>query len=295
MMVTADATRHVAAEVRPLADAMLERLRAYAERAEIGGSLRRGKADVKDIEIVVLNPTADFYAYTEKLVEGGHAEKALYGEKQTTRWGERYRGLLVQGVKVEVFTADSDNWGYQFWLRTGPGDANQGMVTALKYRCGAFNVGDGYLWRGEHKLHVADEATLFKLFGIPFLEPGARTAAAYRVALGQPVHAWGDPTPYVILPKDEALDDAAIRYPATWTRESSAWAKGRGLDQSSVDAIEADRAHFRRLAAENRERERPRAETFEAWWVEHGKERQHMYDGLQALEVGRTVTPEKRR
>jgi hypothetical protein len=292
-MVTTEATRHAAAEVRPLADAMRARLSAYAERAEIGGSLRRGKADVKDIEIILLNPTADFYAYTGKLIEGGHAEQAVYSDGKH-RWGMKYRGLLVQGVKVEIFTADSDNWGYQFWLRTGPGDANQVMVTALKYRCGAFNVGDGYLWRGEHKLHVADEVTLFKLFGIPFLEPGARTAAAYKAALGQPSHAWGDPTPYVILPKDEALDDAVIRYPSTWTRENVAWAKGRGLDQSAVDTIEADLAHFRRLAAENREREQARSETFETWWAEHGEERTKMYDGLRGLEVGRTVEVERK-
>lgn len=205
-MVADDATRHAAAEVRPLADAMRERLSAYAERAEIGGSLRRGKADVKDIEIVVLNPTPDLYVYTEKLVAGGHAEKAVYSDGKH-RWGMKYRGLLVQGVKVELFCADSDNWGYQFWLRTGPGDANQAMVTALKYRCTAFRVDDGYLWRGEHKLHVADEVTLFKLFGIPFMAPDARTAAAYKLALGRPEHAWGDPAPYVILPKEIALLD----------------------------------------------------------------------------------------
>jgi hypothetical protein len=216
--MTTTAPRHEATDVRPVADAMVERLRAYAERAEIGGSLRRGKADVKDIEIVILNPKSTFYEYTERLVDGGHAEKAIYNDGKT-RWGKKYRGLLVKGVKVEIFVADDDNWGYQFWLRTGPGDANRHMVTALKQRCRRFYLDDGYLWVSyasmelpPSKLSVPTEADLFALFGIPYLEPSARTVAAYKNTLAASGHAWGDPTPYIIQPRDVALLDADRGY-----------------------------------------------------------------------------------
>jgi hypothetical protein len=47
---------------------------------------------------------------------------------------------------------------------------------------------------------------------------------------------------------------------------------------------------FRRIAAENRERERERAEAFAAWWAEHGDARTRLYEGLRGLPVPHDFT-----
>ena len=191
--------RHRAADVLPLAETLLDRLRSRAERVEIAGSLRREAYDVKDVELLVMSPTAAFYDYTEQLVAGGHAEKAIYADGKQ-RWGLKYRGLTIQGIKIELFTADRDNWGYQYWLRTGPGNANKYLMSVRASGSGArFHFRDGYAWAHEQRLRLASEADFFALCGLPEIEPRRRSEKLYRQLFGEG-HVWGDPATFVIAP-----------------------------------------------------------------------------------------------
>src|SRR6185369_17955116 len=97
---------------------LVELLRPACECIEIAGSVRRGKPEVHDAEVVII-PTPDLLPLTDNLIEYGTAQYALYGEKRTKRWGQNYRGLLFKGIKCELFMANEENWGYQLVLRTG--------------------------------------------------------------------------------------------------------------------------------------------------------------------------------
>lgn len=175
--------------VRPYAEALRDRLAEHATRVEIAGSLRRGKPMVKDVDLVALNPTPGFYEYLDGLIDSGKCRKAVYGESQKTAWGMKRRGLEFDGMKFEVYTADSDNWGYQFWLRTGPGEANTHIMTVLKRNESPLRFVDGYAYLNGVKVPIRDEHTLFGLLGMPYVAPAERDAPLYWKLMSVPAGA----------------------------------------------------------------------------------------------------------
>jgi hypothetical protein len=208
------------AQAREIVERLVERIAGRCERIEIAGSIRRGRADVKDAEIVVI-PTADLFADLDEMVAQGAIRKALYGEQGLTRWGTAYRGLVFDGLRVEIFTADVHSWGNQFWLRTGPGDANQFVMKWLIWKRAPLRFQGGHVWHSanwlqaggvwaaddKRKLSLREEADLFAVLGMPEIEPGLRSDLIYRGVLGRRDHAL--PTDFgrwaVPEPRQEAL------------------------------------------------------------------------------------------
>jgi DNA polymerase/3'-5' exonuclease PolX len=161
-----------------------------AGKVIMAGSVRRRSALVNDVELVVMPPErAAFFARLDKLVLDGVIEKSVYSNG-TYRWGDTYRGLDFQGIRIEVFSATPENVGYITWLRTGPGKANQEVMESL----GGWPVrfDEGMAWyttyedkvkRLQYKLRVPDETTLFRLIGMQYMPPERRTADAYKLKL----------------------------------------------------------------------------------------------------------------
>jgi hypothetical protein len=191
-------------------------IRPYCTRLEIAGSIRRGKPEVKDAELVAI-PGAGLLSFLDALVEQGRIQKAEYGESRSHRWGPKYRGLIWQGLRVEIFLTDAASWGYIYWLRTGPGDGNQTLVTLLGTHKAPIRVREGQVWASrnwtynakkkqwngedERQVQVPDEATWFALIGVAFIPPGKRTDDLYgRLIKHRHDHQWGDPTPHIIRP-----------------------------------------------------------------------------------------------
>jgi hypothetical protein len=177
------------------------------QRIAIAGSIRRGRADIGDCELVII-PNKRWKAATDELLTRGIFAKQLVGEKQQTRWGDKLRwGIhLESGVPVQMFTADTQNWGYKLWLHTGPGDANDTLVTVDGIRNRNGHVGilprslifrDGRLWKlpravarrydgdmtipvGSEIIPVPEEEDLFAAVGLPWLPPDVRGVSIYQ-------------------------------------------------------------------------------------------------------------------
>ena len=156
------------------------------------GSIRRGKAEVKDIELAILPATiTDLFGVTRSapgLLD--HQLAPVLGSRWLVRhmerpaWGDRLRRLYcpAEAVTVELWIADSaDNWGNVLAIRTGPADFGRLLVT--QWSAGGLmppGMGqrDGYLWRGTERLPCPDEAALFAALGVGSVpEPRERTAA----------------------------------------------------------------------------------------------------------------------
>lgn len=176
-----DGKRISAKEAKDRAESVVFELADLCQKIEIAGSLRRGKIDVGDVEIVAWPKDAPtLLARLDVLVATGKIKKSIYSDGRT-RWGAKYRGLSVDGLRVEVFLADQHNWGYVYWLRTGPGEANQYVMQQLIYQNAPYRPIEGYWWAGKHKISVPDEPTLFKLLGIPrVIPPSERSIKAYH-------------------------------------------------------------------------------------------------------------------
>lgn len=171
------------------------------DRWEFAGSLRRQCPTVGDIEHVLIGLSAApawpseqvlFEGAIEppcpqpmvpqramQLIENGTLTLARYGESGTTRCGDRYIGLMFEGVKHELFIATPENWGLILAIRTGSADFSRELVTALRPR--GFKADGGRLMRrtrgpGEEweTIQAPDEATVFEAAGLPITPPEKR-------------------------------------------------------------------------------------------------------------------------
>ncbi len=163
----------------------------------VAGSIRREMTSVKDGEIVALctpEQERNLLARLDGLVLAGKVSKANYSDTSTPsyRWGNKYRGLQVgsreNGMKVEIFLATPDNFGYIYWLRTGPGDANMELMTRLSYLHAPVRFEDGKAWWVTYEgsalskkcqLRVPDEDALFGMLNMRYVPPKDRTEGMY--------------------------------------------------------------------------------------------------------------------
>lgn len=157
----------------------------FRVNAGICGSIRRQKSFVGDIEIVA-ESTPKLLALMDKLLLDGVYTKADYNGKP--RWGDKYRGVMFQGMKCEVFLADYHNLGYITWLRTGPGDANQYIMNVMKAQKSPVRFIDGHAWICDYHndeptpvqmLSIPNEYALFGLLRMPYIDPWERSLETY--------------------------------------------------------------------------------------------------------------------
>jgi hypothetical protein len=169
---------------------------------------RRNRGKPPASKAGVLIPKDSLWTNLDEMLGQGMIAKADYNSK--TRWGDKHRGLVYEGVKIEIFTADEDNWGYQLWLRTGPAEGGETFMKAINSRSNLRAI-DGYLWHGtkwqrnekdkwdssdRRKLSIPDEAAFFNLIGIEPVSPSWRSPAMYQ-KLWNNNHQWGDATLYI--------------------------------------------------------------------------------------------------
>lgn len=131
-----------------VAEALVEHLRPACERIEIAGSIRRGKAEVKDIELVCVpdltrvprraplefgKPVPPSYkTELDRLI----GEMAAAGDVSVDLKGDRMKKLYLRyaGIHVDVFiNLPPSQWGVQLAIRTGPADFSHWLVTQRKY------------------------------------------------------------------------------------------------------------------------------------------------------------------
>ena len=180
-------------EARKVGMEVIEMLAPRCERAMIAGSVRRGKAQPKDIEIVLipamverrvdLFTTEQVYSLDEvvlpELVQG-----RLVLDTEVKRNGPRYKRLIHvrTGAVAEVFAARPETWGYILALRTGPADFMHKLVTA-RSRGGAMPFGrcvkSGQMWHfSEGRMReqpTPTEADFFREVGLPCWPAAERT------------------------------------------------------------------------------------------------------------------------
>lgn len=176
-------------EARNIADKVLNHVRPAMARIEIAGSIRREKSIVGDIELVAIVDDR------EKLYRllGDVGQTIKPGVPGVVPWvpkndSKYVRVRLNEGMNLDMFIANPDNWGGLFLMRTGSasgsdGNAFNGFVPGCFARWKKLSGGgrmtdvmptmpDGT------QLPIPEEQDFFDLLEMDFVPPVERTARA---------------------------------------------------------------------------------------------------------------------
>jgi DNA polymerase/3'-5' exonuclease PolX len=173
-----------------LAERLIVEMSPYCVRCEIAGSIRRQKAEVKDIEIVaipkiemVTDPTNLFADAipVNRLYEWALSACLLWikpGVEEIVPWtvkpdGKYWRGLVASNIKLDLFLATPENWGIILAIRTGSAEFTTALVTHAR-QVGMACI-DGYLTQDGQRLDTPEEEDVFRLLRLEKTHPVDRT------------------------------------------------------------------------------------------------------------------------
>jgi DNA polymerase/3'-5' exonuclease PolX len=160
-------------------------------RIEVAGSIRRGKPDVGDIELVAvplieslpdgLFDKVEVNRLTER-IDRLIGVGILASHPTDPKRGERYSKLIAvsSGLQVDLFSASAESFGLIYLIRTGPADYSHRFVTELRKK--ALHVGKGQLHRGGlgcgayvcEVIPTPEESDVYAAAGWPFVKPELR-------------------------------------------------------------------------------------------------------------------------
>ena len=154
------------ASVRPHAEALVKRLRAgpSVEMAEIAGSYRRRKETVGDLDLVAASETPA--RVTKSLVAAPDVDRVLV-EGPT-----KASVVLKSGVQVDLRAVPPESFGAALLYFTGSKAHNIALRRMARQR--GLKINEYGVFRGEQRVAGADEASIYRLFGLDFIPPELR-------------------------------------------------------------------------------------------------------------------------
>lgn len=168
-MVAESARKFLISRAFPLAEAIIAYLRANAsvERIEAGGSLRRWRETVGDIDLVVM---------TSRPEEVSRAFIEMPSVKGVLAAGETKASVVLQeGIQVDLRMVEARSWGAALQYFTGNKDHNirlRGMAQDRGLKLNEYGV-----FRGEEPIAGAEEEDVYRALGLPWIPPELREDA----------------------------------------------------------------------------------------------------------------------
>ena len=168
-------------QARVIAEQLRDQFMPYCERIEIAGSVRRGRSEPKDLDLVVIPKTTvelDCFDNPIGVRSLFHPEAMELGELKKN--GPRHKQIWLPAHEIHVelwIVLPPAQWGVILTLRTGPADFSMWIVTP-RHKGGALpsflKIQDGAVWNGKSALDVPEEQDFFRLLELPFMDPRER-------------------------------------------------------------------------------------------------------------------------
>lgn len=200
--MTTEKQKYPAALARKVAGRLLLHLAPHCERIEIVGSLRRGKDQVGDVELLYIPrydaamlPGEMFPQAEQNLVDLAIEQLLLAGMLEKRRnvngsemYGEKNKLVRDTGtaLPLDLFAASHENWFNYLVCRTGGAKSNMAICNAAIARGWKWNpYGPGFSrpclnhtppgLREPHEIRrMASEREVFEFVGLPYLPPEER-------------------------------------------------------------------------------------------------------------------------
>jgi DNA polymerase/3'-5' exonuclease PolX len=153
-----------------IAEKVKAQLAPHCEKIEIAGSIRRKKPEVKDIEIVAIPKPYDI-----GLFESGIATVVKQWEKVKGELPCKYtQRILPEGINLDLFFAERENWGLIFAMRTGSASYSHNVLGSAWVKRGYKSIG-GYLYTNGERIAIPEEEDLFRRIGVLYVAPELRS------------------------------------------------------------------------------------------------------------------------
>lgn len=157
-------------DILPIAEKCRMVLSPFCVRIEIAGSVRRQNPECNDIELVCIPRPRDLFGFAAAVDRW----ERIKGQP-TGRYTQRRH---PSGMLLDLFMATRENWGNILAVRTGSARFAH-EVLARGWCAKGYESRDGMLRvRGDPSapaILVREEADLFTLLGIPWVDPVDRT------------------------------------------------------------------------------------------------------------------------
>lgn len=169
-------------QVNTVASTIVEALAPACHRIEIAGSLRRRKPMVGDIEIVAI-PIMHANLLGDPLDTSEVDDVLARWPVTLSKNGPKYKAFELEWqagwtFKVDLFLQpDPATWGVNFLIRTGSSDFSHRMVTPRAQGGSMPNdltVRDARVWRHGVAQETPEEADIFRLWGMQWIDPKER-------------------------------------------------------------------------------------------------------------------------
>jgi len=150
-------------EARAAAEALADELEEYCERVSIGGSIRRQRPDVHDIDIVIIPG------------EGVSLQPFFERHRISPKGGEKTLKFRWKGIPVDLYIATVWTWPTIVLIRTGSKEHNIMMChRAWDYGMKLHADGRGLEDNNGEPLFCSAERNIFEALRLPYREPWER-------------------------------------------------------------------------------------------------------------------------
>jgi DNA polymerase (family 10) len=185
-----DKQRWPATIARKVADELAAELTPRCEQVCVAGSLRRGKADVGDIEILYVPRLGQVRMPGELFPRNGSLADELIEQWLTRRvltkrpnvngattWGAQNKLAVhaASGVPVDLFATTAACWFVALVVRTGPKESNTALAaSALRRGMQLHAYGVLEVTATGEQIIPQSEREVFERLGVPYREPAQR-------------------------------------------------------------------------------------------------------------------------
>jgi DNA polymerase/3'-5' exonuclease PolX len=180
------------AQMRKIAEGLVERMAPACHRIQIVGSIRRRRNLCSDIELLAIPISLqDGFFGTPPL--GEPTALGAMVRSWPVEWvksGDRYKQFRLTTTAGSVYTVDlwlatPATWGVKCMIRTGSAEFSTAMVTPRRLHGlmpDQFRIRDGRVWLGvgQAAIDTPEEADVFRLWGLETPDPAQRTGEYAR-------------------------------------------------------------------------------------------------------------------
>lgn len=163
-------------QAQEIAERVKDELAPHCVKIEIAGSVRRQKADVKDIEIVCIPkrymaPVGMFGTDKRvpdfvRIVDGFEKVK---GDAETGKYCKR---ILPEGIALNIHITSPENFGYMLWRKTGGLQCTKDLYKKGKERGYRFEKSGVFI--GSKQVPVTDEERFYVMLSEDYINPEFR-------------------------------------------------------------------------------------------------------------------------